>query len=286
MRIKKFATHTIQLLNNLRRTWKIIIFIENIILIILKKFNPNKLIKALAMEQDDEQQQQQQQQQPERGDGQQIEVAEANQNNRPEPMDVYADEQENPGQDEDSDDDAFDDGDDEEDQDQDEDETDDEQDVSTDVTTDSDSDMNGETYYYRRKLTSHIRYTMYKELQLSMLSSYTFQPLKLIKVNYKFLAPGVDFPVSRSGHRVIASESHLYSLGGYNPRSALSAARRGLCLLFQELWSYNFSTNKWKLLLNGENAQSMPRELASNALAIHNNVLIVSICQNILLNNL
>lgn len=106
---------------------------------------------------------------------------------------------------------------------------------------------------------------------------YTFQPARLIKCQFKEKHSAGGFPLARSGHRIIASKSHLYSLGGYNPRSALIAARRGRCLLFQELWSYNFATNRWKLELNADNASNMPTELASNALAIHNNVLIVSI---------
>lgn len=106
---------------------------------------------------------------------------------------------------------------------------------------------------------------------------YKFQPSRLVKCQFKEKHTAGGFPLARSGHRIIASKSHLYSLGGYNPRSALIAARRGRCLLFQELWSYNFATNRWKLELNADNAINMPTELASNALAIHNNVLIVSI---------
>jgi len=106
---------------------------------------------------------------------------------------------------------------------------------------------------------------------------YSFQPLRLVKCPYKDKHIAGEFPLARSGHRIIASNSHLYSLGGYNPRSALAASRHGRCLLFQELWSYNFATRTWKLELNADNASNMPVELASNALTIHNNVLIVSI---------
>lgn len=103
---------------------------------------------------------------------------------------------------------------------------------------------------------------------------YTFQPARLVKCHFKEKHVNGGYPLARSGHRIIASKSHLYSLGGYNPRSALIAARRGRCLLFQELWSYNFATNRWKLERNADNASNMPTELASNALAIHNDVLI------------
>ncbi|XP_068143978.1 kelch domain-containing protein 10 homolog [Drosophila tropicalis] len=110
--------------------------------------------------------------------------------------------------------------------------------------------------------------------QFKLLRPYSFQPLRLVKCHYKEKHSPGGFPLARSGHRIIASNSHLYSLGGYNPRSASVAVRRNRCLLFQELWSYNFATNRWKLELNEECANNMPVELASNALTIHNNVLI------------
>lgn len=105
--------------------------------------------------------------------------------------------------------------------------------------------------------------------------AYSFQPLRLIQCFYKNRHDSCTYPIARSGHRIIASESNLYSLGGYNPKSRTNAMRRGACMLFQELWAYNFATNRWKLLQNADNSD-MPRELASNALAIYNNVLIVS----------
>lgn len=110
------------------------------------------------------------------------------------------------------------------------------------------------------------------DFDLNMREEYAFRPFELVKVNYKTQS-WEQFPIARSGHRVIASDSHLYSLGGYNPRSARQAARHGRVLLFQELWSYNFATKKWKLLMDSR-TKNMPQELASNALAIHNNLLI------------
>ncbi|XP_017079146.1 kelch domain-containing protein 10 homolog [Drosophila eugracilis] len=103
---------------------------------------------------------------------------------------------------------------------------------------------------------------------------YSFLPLRLVKCHYKTKNMPGGFPMARSGHRVIASNSHLYSLGGYNPRRASTASRYGRCQLFQELWSYNFASMTWRLELNADNASNMPVELASNALTIHNNVLI------------
>lgn len=102
---------------------------------------------------------------------------------------------------------------------------------------------------------------------------YAFQPLKLIKCPYKYWCGLGEFPTARSGHRIVASESHLYSLGGYNPHR--SPMRSTACKIFQELWSYNFATMRWSLLLQPKNC-TMPLELASTALIRHNNVLIVS----------
>ncbi|XP_059226065.1 kelch domain-containing protein 10 homolog isoform X2 [Stomoxys calcitrans] len=103
--------------------------------------------------------------------------------------------------------------------------------------------------------------------------NYSFKPLRLIRCQYKSRHDVGEFPIARSGHRIIASESHLYSLGGYNPKRTPNNTQRDACMLFQELWAYNFATSRWKLLLDAENS-AMPRELASNALVIYNNVLI------------
>uniref|UniRef100_A0A1B0FDL9 Kelch domain-containing protein 10 homolog n=1 Tax=Glossina morsitans morsitans TaxID=37546 RepID=A0A1B0FDL9_GLOMM len=103
--------------------------------------------------------------------------------------------------------------------------------------------------------------------------TYTFTPHRLLKCNYKAVCEFGEYPTARSGHRIIASESTLYSLGGYNPSRVPNVLRRDGCMLFQELWAYNFATNRWKLLLHADNSD-MPRELASNALVLYNNVLI------------
>lgn len=103
---------------------------------------------------------------------------------------------------------------------------------------------------------------------------YSFQPLKLIKVQYKYWCSSGEFPTARSGHRVVATNSHLYSLGGYNPHR--TPLRRLTYKLYQELWSYNFATKRWKLVLHPDNC-NMPLEQASIALISHNNLLIVSL---------
>ncbi|XP_075166906.1 scruin like at the midline isoform X2 [Haematobia irritans] len=103
--------------------------------------------------------------------------------------------------------------------------------------------------------------------------TYSFKPLRLMRCQYKSRHEAGEFPIARSGHRIIASESHLYSLGGYNPNRTPNSSQQDACMLFQELWAFNFATSRWKLLLDAENSE-MPRELASNALVIYNNVLI------------
>lgn len=122
--------------------------------------------------------------------------------------------------------------------------------------------------------------TMYKlfvkrQQELKM-PAYAFRPLRLLKCLYKSRHDQKSYPIARSGHQITASESHLYSLGGYNPNNRTSAVHQESNLLFRELWSFNFASNRWKLIQNATNSD-MPRELASNALVIHNNVLIVSI---------
>lgn len=134
-----------------------------------------------------------------------------------------------------------------------------------DIGSDSDDEMNVGTNELKENHSSTLP-----------IDIYVFRPYTLMKLDYKLHKRASEYPTARSGHRVIATESNLYSLGGYNPRTALTAARRGLCLLFQELWCFNFATNKWKLHMS-PNLGEMPRELASVALALHNNILIVSI---------
>lgn len=104
---------------------------------------------------------------------------------------------------------------------------------------------------------------------------YTFKPQRLMKCNYKKNCAPRDYPFARSGHRVVASESHLYTLGGYNPSNS-NAAIHGSGMLFQELWRFNLATKRWVLLHNPSTNRNMPGELASNALIISNNLLIVS----------
>ncbi|XP_073845762.1 scruin like at the midline isoform X1 [Musca autumnalis] len=138
---------------------------------------------------------------------------------------------------------------------------------SDEIDCDDDSNFDHESVSLQRL---HRMLNRYRE---RVKHTYSFQPFRLIRCQYKANHDAGEFPIARSGHRIIASESHLYSLGGYNPNRTPNVTRFDACMLFQELWAFNFATGRWKLLLNADNSE-MPRELASNALVIYNNVLI------------
>ncbi|CAH0555395.1 unnamed protein product [Brassicogethes aeneus] len=84
-------------------------------------------------------------------------------------------------------------------------------------------------------------------------------------------------PHPRSGHRIGADSTNFYSFGGYNPtiHSEEDINLVNSYPLFQELWKFNYSTRMWsKFKISG----SLPLELASNALVLHRNYLMVYVC--------
>ncbi|XP_012273253.1 kelch domain-containing protein 10 homolog [Orussus abietinus] len=104
---------------------------------------------------------------------------------------------------------------------------------------------------------------------------YVFQPFVFMKQN----ARSVEHPQARSGHRIACDEKNLYSYGGFNPGIMdddpdmrddhtwnLSKP------LFKELWKFNLVTRNWKRLPRQEN---MPNEVASNAIILRGDALIV-----------
>lgn len=99
---------------------------------------------------------------------------------------------------------------------------------------------------------------------------YIFKPL-----HYEKVVPNLEckVPYPRSGHRIGADSSNLYSFGGYNPwmRNDLDDDD-DYYPLFQELWKFNFASKKWIKFPNGH---SLPSELASSALVLHGNLLMV-----------
>lgn len=105
---------------------------------------------------------------------------------------------------------------------------------------------------------------------------YKFRPFK-----YEEIVPihGTKKPFARSGHRIGADSSNFYSFGGYNPLILHdeSDAENDDFLensypLFQELWKFNFASKTW---LRYPNSETLPVELASNALLLHGNLLMV-----------
>jgi hypothetical protein len=104
---------------------------------------------------------------------------------------------------------------------------------------------------------------------------YRFKPLVIIKHKAKSL----ECPKARSGHRIACDHRYLYSYGGFNPcvpdtdpdmrdDQTWVASKP----LFKELWRYNFMNEQWKRLPGQE---SMPNELASNAMILCGNTLMV-----------
>ncbi|XP_076232236.1 scruin like at the midline [Calliopsis andreniformis] len=104
---------------------------------------------------------------------------------------------------------------------------------------------------------------------------YTFKPF----VFTKHKPNSVERPKGRSGHRIVCDHKYLYSYGGFNPcvsdsdpdmqndQTWISSKP-----LFKEVWKFNLATQQWKRLPQQDN---MPRELASNAVILMGNMLLV-----------
>ncbi|XP_023026034.2 scruin like at the midline isoform X1 [Leptinotarsa decemlineata] len=108
---------------------------------------------------------------------------------------------------------------------------------------------------------------------------YTFKAFQFDKI---IPSAGSKQPVPRSGHRIGADSSNFYSFGGYNPLVRGEVEQNDdddfwvqSFPLFQELWKFNFASKRWTRFRNSE---SLPMELASNALILHGNILMVYIC--------
>lgn len=116
------------------------------------------------------------------------------------------------------------------------------------------------------------RYTTLRMMDAGM---YTFKPFVFTKPEVK----GIEQPKARSGHRIACDHRNLYSYGGFNPcvsdtdpdmrdDQMWSASKP----LFKELWRFNFVSKRWSRLPGQEN---MPNELASNAVILCGNTLMV-----------
>ncbi|KAK6644487.1 hypothetical protein RUM43_000754 [Polyplax serrata] len=107
------------------------------------------------------------------------------------------------------------------------------------------------------------------------MKQYKFQPcvLQRLEPNNK----NCQLPKGRSGHRIVSDNSYVYSFGGFNPfldddqhpnNDIFSEMK-----LFKELWRFNIACNEWEKLAHY--TVSLPKELASNAVIMRGNTLIV-----------
>ncbi|KAL3270195.1 hypothetical protein HHI36_009251 [Cryptolaemus montrouzieri] len=119
----------------------------------------------------------------------------------------------------------------------------------------------------------------YLETPNDEIKQYIFRPFK-----YEEIIPNSKsrIPLPRSGHRIGADSSNFYSFGGYNPLITQDEEQTeqddfwvNSYPLFQELWKFNFAAKMWHRYPNSE---TLPVELASNALLLHRNLLMVFIC--------
>lgn len=70
-------------------------------------------------------------------------------------------------------------------------------------------------------------------------------------------------PVGRSGHSMVANESNLFVLGGYNPLGRV-LNQQGKPTVLEELWKYNFATRKWTKI----EAYGCPNTCASSCMIL------------------
>ncbi|XP_043504490.1 kelch domain-containing protein 10 homolog isoform X1 [Polistes fuscatus] len=104
---------------------------------------------------------------------------------------------------------------------------------------------------------------------------YVFKPFVITRHRSRCL----ERPKARSGHRIVCDHKNLYSYGGFNPCITdydRDMRNDSIWLdskpLFKEIWKFNLATNQWKRLPGREN---LPDELASNAVVLKGNALIV-----------
>lgn len=103
---------------------------------------------------------------------------------------------------------------------------------------------------------------------------FVFRPFDLVKIDCNNDKYGNIVPAARSGHRIVCNEGNMFCFGGFNP----DYQRQGRQFLFHELWKFNKYREQWSLLLDSQSV--MPRELASNAITLEGDVLMVSMCFN------
>ncbi|XP_055607605.1 kelch domain-containing protein 10 homolog [Uranotaenia lowii] len=102
----------------------------------------------------------------------------------------------------------------------------------------------------------------------SAIGEYTFRPFEVKRIKHKKSSAG-STPYARSGHRIVCNDSAVFCFGGFNP---VNDEDESSCL-FQELWKFNMITKEWTLLMGA--SDDLPHELASNAMAMHGDNLII-----------
>nr|CAB3259254.1 kelch domain-containing protein 10 [Phallusia mammillata] len=108
--------------------------------------------------------------------------------------------------------------------------------------------------------------------RLTETETFAIQIHQFRKAKLPTSGQGVNFPSARSGHRAIATDDHMWVLGGYNPDHDAQTNAVRETSLFKELWKYNITTNNWVLVPNTEH---MPHELASHSAIRHQNHMLV-----------
>lgn len=119
-----------------------------------------------------------------------------------------------------------------------------------------------------------------RKKKLPFINMYNFRPFELTEVDYKsyrgLYGEGIHtYPKPRSGHRIVCNDNDLFCFGGFNPDLRIGPPRGRRANLFQELWKYDMLTRKWCVVLNSK-TENMPDELASSAIALKDNILIVN----------
>jgi hypothetical protein len=123
---------------------------------------------------------------------------------------------------------------------------------------------------------------------------YNFRPFELVRVKYPKkastktagttspAAPTAFFyPKARSGHRIVCTNTSLFSFGGFNPQRSREEDEEHINCLFPELLEFNLASKKWTLILGSKNEfyeNTLPRELASNAMTLLGDMLMVENC--------
>lgn len=105
---------------------------------------------------------------------------------------------------------------------------------------------------------------------------YTCQPGRLVQCHFKQKHKANAYP--RTCQRIVATNSHLYVLGGYNALNHVPLDN--MFRNFQELWSFNLATKRWKQELDSDNV-GFPESFFISAIVPFNSMLLVSMIKEI-----